>query len=219
MTRVSVGVKGDDMAWRLKAKYYEACNCELGCPCNMSGFPSHGNCEGVVGAKVISGERDGVDLSGAKFAGAVKWPGAIHEGNGEMVLFVDASEEQIGALMPILTAEDPGLPWEILVATVSTVHGPFFETIEIVDDKTDSLVKVGDKLVVQFESFKDPVSGEKHEAHMVLPNGFIFQDGLIGTTSTNRLNADGVTFDHAGKNAYYSEVEWSSENRMAPVVG
>jgi hypothetical protein len=207
------------MAWRIKAKYYEACNCELGCPCNMSGFPSHGKCEGVVSALITEGERDGVDLAGAKFAGAVKWPGAIHEGNGVMVLFVDAPEEQRNALMPILTAEDPGLPWEILVATVSEVHGPFFETIEIDDKRDDSVVKVGDKLEVRFESFKDPVSGEKHESHMVLPNGFIFQDGLIGTTSVNRLNADGVSFDHAGKNAYTSEVEWSSENRMAPVVG
>ena len=136
-----------------------------------------------------------------------------------MVLFVDAPEEQRNALLPILTAEDPGLPWEILVATVSEVHGPFFETIEIDDKRDDSVVKVGDKLEVRFESFKDPVSGEKHESHMVLPNGFIFQDGLIGTTSVNRLNADGVTFDHPGKNAYTSEVEWSSENRMAPVVG
>lgn len=207
------------MAWHMTAKYYEACNCELGCPCNMSGFPSHGKCEGVVGVKVVSGERDGVDLAGAKFVGAVKWPGAIHEGNGTMVLFVDAPDAQRDALMPILTAEDPGLPWEILVATVSTIHGPFFETVEIDDNKTDSVVKVGDKLEVRFESFKDPVSGEPHEAHMVLPNGFIFQDGLIGTTSVNKLNADGVTFDHAGKNAYYSEVNWSSENRMAPVVG
>lgn len=207
------------MAWHMTAKYYEACNCELGCPCNMSGLPSHGNCEGVVGVKVISGERDGVDLAGVKFVGAVKWPGAIHEGNGEMVLFIDAPDAQRDALMPIVTAEDPGLPWEILVATVSTVHGPYFETVEIDDNKTDSVVKVGDMLEVRFESFRDPVSGEPHEAHMVLPNGFIFQDGLIGTTSVNKLNADGVTFDHAGKNAYYSEVTWSSENRMAPVVG
>jgi hypothetical protein len=207
------------MAWHINAKYFEACNCELGCPCNMSGFPSHGNCEGVVGVQVTSGERDGVDLSGAKFVGAVKWPGAIHEGNGTMVLFVDAPDQQRDALMPILTAEDPGLPWEILVATVSTIHGPFFEPVDITDNKTDSVVKVGDKLEVRFESFKDPVSGEPHEAHMVLPNGFIFKDGLIGTTSVNRLNADGVTFDHAGKNAYYSEVQWSSENRMAPSVG
>lgn len=204
------------MAWKMKAKYYEACNCELGCPCNMSGFPSHGKCEGAIGFEVLSGERDGVDLAGTKVASAVKWPGAIHEGNGSMVVFVDASEQQQAALIPILTAEDPGLPWEILAATVSEIHGPFFEKIEIRDNDTDSSVKVGEKLEMQMESFKDPVSGEKHEAHMVLPTGFIFQDGHIGTTSVNRVDADGVAFDHAGKNAYYSEVEWSSENRMAP---
>jgi hypothetical protein len=60
------------------------------------------------------------------------------------------------------------------------------------------------------------VDGSPHEAHMVLPGGFIFQDGRICTTSVNRVDADGVSFDHAGNNAYYSEVEWSSENRMAP---
>ena len=63
------------------------------------------------------------------------------------------------------------------------------------------------------ESFKNPVSGDKHEAHMVLPTGFIFKDGKIATTSVNMADADGVTFDHKGNNAYYSEVEWSSENR------
>jgi hypothetical protein len=48
----------------------------------------------------------------------------------------------------------------------------------------------------------------------VIPEGFIFQDAKIATTSVNKVDADGVTYDHAGKNAYYSEVEWSSENRM-----
>ena len=60
-----------------------------------------------------------------------------------------------------------------------------------------------------------PVTGEKHEAHMVLPDGFIFQDGRIGTTSVNMLAADGVSFDHAGNNAYYSEVTWSSRDHIA----
>lgn len=204
------------MAWKMKAKYYEACNCELGCPCNMSGFPSHGKCEGAIGFQVLSGDRDGVDLTGVKVASAVKWPGAIHEGNGTMVLFVDATEEQQAALMPILTAEDPGLPWEILTATVSEIHGPFFEKVDITDNGTDSRVKVGDQFEVQLQSFTNPVNGEKHEVHMVIPGGFIFTDGAICTTTVNRLDADGVSFDHAGKNAYYCDVEWSSENRMAP---
>lgn len=204
------------MAWQMKAKYYEACNCAYGCPCNMNGFPTHGKCEGSIGFQVLAGERDGVDLAGAKVAGSVKWPGAIHEGNGNMVVFIDANEAQREALVAILTAQDPGLPWEILAATVGEIHGPFFEEIDIKDNGTDSHIRVGDKLEVQMESFTNPVTGDKHEAHMVLPDGFIFQDGKICTTSVNRLDADGVSFDHAGNNAYYAEVEWSSQNRMAP---
>ena len=204
------------MAWRMKAKYYEACNCALGCPCNMSGLPTHGFCEGSIAFQVVDGERDGVSLKGAKVAGSVKWPGAIHEGNGNMAVFIDGNAEQKDALVQILTAQDPGLPWEILAATVSEIHGPFFEKIEIKDNGTDSQVKVGSKFEIKMESFTNPVSGEKHEAHMVLPDGFIFQDGRIATTSVNKVDADGVTFDHAGNNAYYAEVEWSSENRMAP---
>lgn len=206
------------MSWRMKARYYEACNCAYGCPCNMNGFPTHGKCEGSIGFQVMEGERDGVDLAGAKVAGAVKWPGAIHEGNGKMAVFIDATEEQQQALVPILMAEDPGLPWEILAATISEIHGPFFETIDITDNGTDSNVKVGDKFEIQMQSFTNPVNGQKHEVHMVLPGGFIFKDGKIATTSVNKVNADGVTFDHAGNNAYYSEVEWSSENRMAPAT-
>lgn len=206
------------MAWRIKAKYYEACNCAYGCPCNMSGFPTHGFCEGSVAFQVTEGERDGVDLAGAKVAIGVQWPGAIHEGNGKAAVFVDADEEQRGALLPILTAEDPGLPWEILASTLSELHGPFFETVEIEDAGTDSRIRVGDKVEVTLQTFTNPVTGEKHEAHMVLPTGFIFTDGLIGTTSANRMSADGVSFDHAGNNAYYADVEWSSENRMAPAA-
>ena len=204
------------MAWKIKAKYYEACNCDLGCPCNMSGFPTHGFCEGSIAFQVTEGNRDGVDLKGAKVAGAVKWPGAIHEGNGTMAVFIDGNAEQQDALVQILTAQDPGLPWEILSATVSEIHGPFFEKIEITDDDTDSHVKVGKKFEIKMESLKNPVSGDKHEAHMVLPTGFIFTDAKVATTSVNKLDADGVTFDHKGNNAYYSDVVWSSENRVDP---
>jgi hypothetical protein len=91
-----------------------------------------------------------------------------------MAVFIDGNAQQQEALVAILTAADPGLPWEILAATISEVHGPFFETIEIEDNGTDSRVRVGDKLEIQMESFTNPVTGAKHEAHMVLPDGFIF---------------------------------------------
>jgi hypothetical protein len=206
------------MAWRMRVKYYEACNCAYGCPCNMNGFPTHGFCEGSVAFQVIEGEKDGVDLTGAKVAGGIKWPGAIHEGNGTLAVFIDGNEDQQAALVSILTAEDPGLPWEILAATVSEIHGPFFEPVEINDNGGASSVKVagGAKYNVQLEPFKNPVTGAVHEPHLLLKDGFIFQDGLIGTTSQMSMDADGVSYDHTGNNSYYSEVEWSSENRLQP---
>lgn len=205
------------MSWKIKAKYYEACNCALGCPCNMDGFPTHGFCEGSVCFQILEGERDGLDLGGVKVAAAVQWPGAIHEGNGKMAVFVDAEENQRESVVAILTAADPGLPWEILATTISEIHGPFFETIEIEDAGTDSHVNVPGKFEVKLETFTDPVTGDRHEAHMVLPTGFIFQDGHICTTSVNEIDVEGVAYDHKGNNAYYSEVEWSSDNRLAPV--
>ena len=205
--------------WNIKAKYYEACNCDLGCPCNMSGFPTHGFCEGAIGFEILEGQRDGVDLAGAKVASAVKWPKAIHDGNGTMAVFIDATEDQRNALVPILTAEDGGLPWEILASTISEIKGPFFEKVEITDNGTDSSVKVGDKVQVQMQTFKNPVTGEPHEAHMVLPGGFIFKDGKICTTATNKVDVDGWGFDHSGNNAYYAEVEWSNEEVAAKGAG
>jgi len=95
----------------MKARYYEACNCAYGCPCNMNGFPTHGNCEGTVAFEVTEGERDGVDLSGSKVVGSVKWPGAIHEGNGVIAVFIDANPAQQEALVAILTARTRVLPW------------------------------------------------------------------------------------------------------------
>src|SRR4051794_6151829 len=102
------------MTWRMRVKYYESCNCAYGCPCNMNGFPTHGNCEGTVIFQVVEGERDGVDLAGTKVASAAMWPGAIHEGNGKLAVFIDGTREQGEAIVPILMAQDPGLPWEIL---------------------------------------------------------------------------------------------------------
>jgi hypothetical protein len=47
----------------------------------------------------------------------------------------------------------PGLPWDILAATVSEIHGAFFERVEIEDNGDDSHVRVGSKFAINMESF------------------------------------------------------------------
>jgi hypothetical protein len=173
-----------------------------------------------VAFAVDEGQRDGVDLAGVKVGVAVMWPGAIHDGDGKMAAFIDAeNDDQREAIVKILTGEDGGMPWEILAATISDIRGPFFETIEIEDNGTDSKWRVGDKVAVEMETFKNPVTGEPNEVHTVIPTGFLFKDGLVCNTKTNRADVEDVSFDHAGNNAYYSHVEWSNAEKTAEVAG
>lgn len=204
--------------WQIKGKYIEACNCNTGCPCNYAGFPTHGNCEANVATLIEEGQRDGVDLSGAKWAVSVKWPKAIHEGNGTMAVFLDATEKQREALVPILTAEDGGLPFEILAATISDIKGPYFEDIEFKVNGTSTSVRVGDKLLAELEPLRNPVTGEINEVHTIIPGGFIWSDGHAATTVSNFAKGD-LKFDHKGNSAYYAEVEWSNAEKHDKVAG
>jgi hypothetical protein len=34
--------------WNMKVDYVETCNCDYGCPCNISGFPTYGNCQALL---------------------------------------------------------------------------------------------------------------------------------------------------------------------------
>jgi hypothetical protein len=82
--------------WNLKADYVETCNCDYGCPCNFSGFPTYGSCRSLILFHIKSGNYGNTKLDGLDFISAIAWPKAIHEGNGTAQLFVTnkASEEQ-----------------------------------------------------------------------------------------------------------------------------
>ena len=77
--------------WSYKGTYLEYCNCAYGCPCNFSGFPTHGNCRAVIVLKLDEGSCGDVDLAGTTVVGIADWPKAIHDGDGTIAVFFDPS--------------------------------------------------------------------------------------------------------------------------------
>lgn len=201
----------DRIPWEIKGDYFEACNCDYGCPCNFSGFPSKGACEANTAFTVREGRRGDTDLAGVTVFQTLMWPGAIHEGNGKAAVFIDekATEEQRNAILSILTAGDGGLPWEILATTVTEIKGPFFVPVSIEWNgmKTKASVPGAE---VELAPHKNPVTGEEHEVHTVLPGGFVWTDGVAGVGAKNVAKVDGLEFDWAGQNAYFAKVDWSN---------
>src|SRR5438094_676799 len=91
--------------WRLRGLGYEFCNCQPGCTCNFSGFPTSldDSCKALVVVAIEEGSCGDVDLSRVRAAAIIDWPKAIHDGNGKAVFVVPPSttDAQVNCLAQI----------------------------------------------------------------------------------------------------------------------
>lgn len=197
-------------AWSLSGVGYEFCNCQPGCTCNFSGFPTSpdNSCRAMVANVISSGRCGDVDLSGVTAVAILDWPQAIHDGNGRAVFVVDpaTTEEQVGALAQIYTGALGGEPWSILASTFEVV-GLVKAAITIEDRGIDSTVTVDGVGSASGRSLRNPVTDEPHEAHIVMPDGFIWKDGLCGVGSF-AVAAEGLQLDFTDTNWIRYDFEW-----------
>lgn len=199
--------------WYLKGRGYEFCNCAPGCGCNFSGFPTSadGSCKAMVGNEIVEGSCGDVDLSGVKAIAVIDWPKAIHDGNGKAVFIVDqaTTDEQIDCLSQVYTGQLGGDPWAILGGTY-TVTGLVKAPITI--DGAGVKVEMTAEGVgrAKGDAFKNPVTGEEHQAQIVLPDGFIWRKGECGV-GTFEVKADGIHLDFSDTNWIFYEFDWSND--------
>ncbi len=201
--------------WHLKGEGYEFCNCDFGCGCNFSGFPTSqdGSCRAFVGLKIADGACGPVKLSGVKCAGIYAWPKAIHEGNGRAVFVVDpaVTEKQVDALSQIFTGQLGGLPWEILAPTVHIV-GLVRAKITIEGKGRKSTFRAEGVGEGRGDTFKNPVTGEEHLANIHLLKGFIWKKGECGQGSFQAA-AEGLSVSAAKSNSIYYRFDWSNAGK------
>jgi hypothetical protein len=197
------------MDWELKGTVVVACNCDYGCPCNFNALPTQGKCEGSWTWHVDRGAFGDTSLDDLSFTVAVKWPGAIHEGNGEAVILVDdrADQAQSDAIATLLSG-DAGGPWGVLAWTWPTVHGPKPVPFDVQLEGVNSRVKAGDSFEVVSETIKNPVTGAEVHPGATLPEGIVFKQGDFGSSTTFRLS-DEVSYEHPGKYTAVAAFEYS----------
>ncbi len=200
--------------FRVKAESVEACNCRHGCNCQFGGFPNEGACEFIIGYEVKDGRYGDVSLNGVRTVVAAKYPKAIHEGNGHVVLFVDerATPEQVDALTAILSGRMGGMPWEALAGTIGRLEGPIRKPIDIQAAGEHSAVRVSGAIDLQLAPLKNPVSGEDKEVHIVYPKGgFFWNDARIATTRIMRAQHGDLRLEWPNRYAAAAEVNWTNQ--------
>lgn len=176
-----------DVKWTIKGREFVNCNCSYGCPCQFNGLPTHGNCHAVLGVDIQEGHHGDVRLDGLKIAAVAAWPGAIHEGRGQIQPLVDerATPEQRDALLRIMSGQDtePGATFfQVFSTTFEKIHEPVFTKInfEVDVDKRSATFSVPGFIEGRGEPIRNPITGNELRARINLPEGFEYTTAEIG---------------------------------------
>ncbi len=194
--------------WQLSGTMVQACNCDWGCPCEFNSRPTEGHCHGTWSWHVKEGKFGSTTLDGIHFAAACKWPGAIHEGNGECLPILDAraNESQIQALASLLSGKAGG-PWGIIAATLTKVHEPKVVEWDFDEKGTHSTLRAGEVFELELTPMTNPISGEPFEAMVKLPAGFISRELTHSSTRTFKVGSP-IGYAYPGKDAAYGQFDY-----------
>ncbi|MEO6256455.1 MAG: DUF1326 domain-containing protein [Sphingomicrobium sp.] len=187
--------------WEFKGRELVNCNCEYGCNCQFNALPDKGHCHAVAAIVIDHGHHGETSLDGLSLAAIFKWPGAIHEGNGEAIAFVDerADAAQREALLRIMTGQDTdpfATMFAVYASTVVTMHEPVFTKIDFevdVDGRRGRLV-IDDYVEMTGEPIRNKVSGAESRAQICLPDGFEYDVAEIGSASSKSRGPVEVDF-------------------------
>lgn len=195
--------------WRAKVEHLVACNCNWGCPCVFDAPPTPGHCEGVVAYRVVAGKYGAVTLDGLKWVLIVRWPGAIHEGNGRGVLFLDARARgaKRDALEAIASGRAGG-PIGIFMSTVSAGLEVRDAEIEFKMQGAKSSFRVKDTVDVAFTPILNPVTAEEHYPTVLLPTGLLTDREDFFSSKVATVSLGPLTMNLAGKNTSTQIGNW-----------
>jgi hypothetical protein len=177
--------------WEFRGRELVNCSCTYGCNCQFNGLPDKGHCYAVAGIQIDEGHHGDTRLDGLRIAAIFKWPGAIHEGHGEVIAFVDQSADaaQRDALLRIMTGQDTdpfATMFAVYASTVETMHEPVFAEIRLeldVEGRRGRMV-IDDYVEMSGEPLRNKVSGAEARAQIVLPDGFEYSVADIGSASS-----------------------------------
>lgn len=188
--------------WEIEGRELVNCTCEYGCNCQFDALPDKGHCDAVAGIAIDRGHFGETRLDGLHIGAIFKWPGPIHEGNGEAIAFVDAraDEAQRNALLRIMTGQDTdpfATMFAVYASTVTKMHDPVFTPIDIeIDvDARSGRVVVPNHVEMTGRPIRNAVTGTETRAQIVLPGGFEYEIAEIGSASSRTTGPVRVEID------------------------
>ena len=202
------------MTWHLKGEFLENCNCEVLCPCIVSGDEGPGTYERCLVptvCRIDDGELDGLRLDGLCFVHVVDAPAVMALPDWRAAFYFDerATPEQREALRAILVGELGGPP-AAMAALTTEVVGFRDVPIHFEVDGRRRRASVPDLLDIEIEGLSVPGADELYE---IVNVRHPFGDSLpLARAERGRMHDPelGFVWDNTGRNAHFRRFSWSA---------
>lgn len=201
--------------WKLKGRELANCNCEYGCNCQFGGLPDKGFCQAVFAMAIDEGFHGDTDLGGLNIAAVFRWPGAIHEGKGEAVAYVDerATEAQRKSLLTIMTGGDTdpfATVFAVFASTIDTMHEPRFVPVkfEVDVEGRKGRLSIPGHVEMEGEPIRSPVDGSEVRAQIHLPSGFEYEIAEVGSGRSRSF--DPIVLEHSASYGQFAHLHLDS---------
>jgi hypothetical protein len=196
------------MGFSVRGDYFEACTCDVSCPCIFLGAATQEACDVFFAWHVEQGEKEGVDISGLNVALAAHTPQQMTDGNWIVALYIDerATEEQGDALAAIFSGQAGGHLANV-APLIGNVAGITRAAIDFSSEGTGRRVSVGDIANVAVEE----LVGMDGAGPAVIANpmlGAVTQP-VRQARSTELRYSDTWSFAADGKNGFITEFSYA----------
>jgi hypothetical protein len=167
---------------------------------------------------ISEGNFDDTDLGGLRWAVAVHWPKALHDGNGTGEVYIDesANDAQREALGTILSGQAGGPLFEILASILTTVEGPYFVPIEWEFDQEGRTARMA--VAGHFETESRPLSipatDDEQRISVRMPGGFEYKEAEVAQASLLSSSSK-IKFDWKGTHSSLAKIEHTNEALVA----
>ena len=190
--------------WKISGTYFEACNCDVACPCTFLSAPTNDECNALVGWHIEKGSLDGINLDGLNVALAVHSPGHMLEVKWKAAVYLDekASAEQKEALTKIFTGQVGGHP-AILVSFVGEVLGIKSTPITFEANGRQRKLTIAELAAVEIEGLQDQAGADVsiNNPPLGLAPGFMIS---VAKSTNMTYNDHGLQWEISGKNGFFS---------------
>jgi hypothetical protein len=197
-------------SWKIAGSYFEACNCNVACPCVFLSAPTSGNCTVLIAWHIDQGRFGEINLDGFNAALAAYAPGHMLEVKWKVALYVDerGNQGQQDALTQIFSGQAGG-HLAALAPLIGEVLGVKAAPIEYCSEGKRRSMRLGNFAEAEIEGLPGQEGGDVTVAGVPFTPvpGF---PAVVAKSKQMRFSDYDLKWEVSNKNGFFSPFAYQS---------